>query len=65
MIPFVDLKAQYQAIQADVSAAIGRVLESADFVQGHEVAQFEDEFAAYCGAEHAIAVNTGTSAQAS
>jgi dTDP-4-amino-4,6-dideoxygalactose transaminase len=62
MIPFVDLKAQYQAIQADVSAAIGRVLESADFVQGHEVAQFEDEFAAYCGAEHAIAVNTGTSA---
>ena len=62
MIPFVDLKAQYRGIQADVGAAIGRVLESADFVQGAEVQAFEEEFAAYCGTEHAIAVNTGTSA---
>ena len=29
---------------------------------GDEVAQFEQEFAAFCGTKHAIAVNTGTSA---
>jgi dTDP-4-amino-4,6-dideoxygalactose transaminase len=62
MIPFVDLKAQYSAIKTDVLAAIDRVLESADFVQGAEVEKFEQDFAAYCGVEHAIAVNTGTSA---
>jgi dTDP-4-amino-4,6-dideoxygalactose transaminase len=62
VIPFVDLKAQYRGIHADVGAAIERVLESADFVQSVEVQQFEEEFAAYCGVDHAIAVNTGTSA---
>ena len=62
MIPFVDLKAQYRAIQAEVGAALERVLESADFVQGVEVEQFEEEFAAYCGTGHAVAVNSGTSA---
>ncbi len=38
------------------------VLDSGQFVLGDEVAAFEHEFAAYCGAKHAIAVNTGTSA---
>ena len=38
------------------------MLESSQFVLGEEVAAFEHEFAAYCGAKHAIAVNTGTSA---
>ena len=38
------------------------VLASAQYVLGEEVAAFEQEFAAYCGATHAIAVNTGTSA---
>lgn len=62
MIPFVDLKAQYRGIQSEVATAVNRVLESADFVQSGEVRQFEEEFAAYCGTEHAIAVNSGTSA---
>ncbi len=62
MIPFVDLKAQYRSIQSEVGIAIERVLESADFVQAAEVQAFEEEFAAYCSTEHAIAVNTGTSA---
>jgi dTDP-4-amino-4,6-dideoxygalactose transaminase len=37
-------------------------LESSQFVLGKEVAAFEEEFAAYCNAKHAIALNTGTSA---
>jgi dTDP-4-amino-4,6-dideoxygalactose transaminase len=62
MIPFVDLKAQYQSIKPEIGAAIERVLESTQFVLGPEVATFEQEFAAYCQTDHAIGVNTGTSA---
>lgn len=62
MIPFVDLKAQYHNIKEEIDAAIARVLESSQFVLGDEVAAFEEEFAAYCGARYGIAVNSGTSA---
>jgi len=62
MIPFVDLKAQYHSIKDEIDAAIARVLESSQFVLGNEVAAFEEEFAAYCGARYGIAVNSGTSA---
>jgi dTDP-4-amino-4,6-dideoxygalactose transaminase len=62
MIPFVDLKAQYHSIKPEIDAAIQHVLESSQFILGEEVAAFESEFAAYCGASHAIGVNTGTSA---
>jgi dTDP-4-amino-4,6-dideoxygalactose transaminase len=62
MIPFVDLKAQYQTIKPEIRAAIDEVLESQHFVLGPQVKAFEQAFAAYAGAEHAIGVNTGTSA---
>jgi dTDP-4-amino-4,6-dideoxygalactose transaminase len=62
MIPLVDLKAQYHCIKDEIDAAITRVLESSQFVLGDEVAAFEEEFAAYCGARYGIAVNSGTSA---
>jgi dTDP-4-amino-4,6-dideoxygalactose transaminase len=38
------------------------VLDSGQFVLGDEVVAFEREFAAYCGAADAVAVNSGTSA---
>jgi dTDP-4-amino-4,6-dideoxygalactose transaminase len=62
MIPFVDLKAQYRSIKPAVDAAVLRVLDSAQFVLGDEVAAFEREFAAYCETQSCVAVNTGTSA---
>jgi dTDP-4-amino-4,6-dideoxygalactose transaminase len=62
VIPFVDLKAQYASIKHEVDAAIGTVLERCQFTLGEEVAAFEREFASYVGAEHAIGVNSGTSA---
>lgn len=62
MIPFVDLKAQYQSIKPEIDAAVGRVLESSQFVLGPEVAAFEKQFAAYCQTRHAMGVNSGTSA---
>ncbi len=62
MIPFVDLKAQYDGIKEEIRTAIDRVLESTQFVLGDEVAAFEREFANYVQAAYGIAVNNGTSA---
>ena len=62
MVPYVDLKAQYHSIKAEIDQAISGVLESSQFVLGQEVAAFEEEFAAYCGGPEAIGVNSGTSA---
>jgi dTDP-4-amino-4,6-dideoxygalactose transaminase len=61
-IPFVDLKAQYRAIKPEIDEAVSRVLESAQFVLGDEVAAFERDFAAYCQSDEAIGVSSGTSA---
>jgi dTDP-4-amino-4,6-dideoxygalactose transaminase len=62
VIPFLDLKAQYESIATEVEPAVLEVLRSGGYVQGRRVAEFERNFAAFCGAEHAVAVNTGTSA---
>jgi dTDP-4-amino-4,6-dideoxygalactose transaminase len=61
-VPYLDLKAQYQSIKAEIDAAVARVLDSAQFILGAEVAGFEQDFAAYCGAAECIALNSGTSA---
>ena len=61
-VPYLDLKAQYRSIKPEIDAAIGKVLESCQFVLGPEVSEFEKAFAAYCGASECIALNSGTSA---
>ncbi|MDC7745576.1 DegT/DnrJ/EryC1/StrS family aminotransferase [Rhizobium binxianense] len=62
MIPFLDIKAQYQSIKGEIDSAVLGVLASGQYVLGEEVLRFEQEFADYCNVKHAIAVNTGTSA---
>ncbi len=62
MIPFVDLKAQYISIKEEINTAVLKVLETTQFILGSEVTAFEEEFADYCNATDAIALNTGTSA---
>ena len=65
-VPYLDLKAQYHSIKAEIDEAIARVLDSCQFVLGPEVAQFEKEFAAYCGTSECIALNsTGSATSAS
>jgi dTDP-4-amino-4,6-dideoxygalactose transaminase len=62
MIRFLDLPAEYHELKTEIDRAIGRVLESGQFVGGTENAALEEEFASYCGARHGVAVNSGTSA---
>ncbi|MDW8352005.1 MAG: DegT/DnrJ/EryC1/StrS family aminotransferase [Anaerolineae bacterium] len=61
-IPLVDLKAQYMAIRPEIEAAIQRVIESTAFINGPDVAAFEQEFAQFCGAAYAVGVASGTAA---
>jgi dTDP-4-amino-4,6-dideoxygalactose transaminase len=62
VIPFLDLKSQYHQMKSEVDAAVARVIDSAQFVLGPEVAAFEERFADYCGVKHCTALNSGTSA---
>ncbi len=43
-------------------AALQRVIDSGRFTMGPLVKQFEAEFAAYCGVQHGVMVNSGSSA---
>jgi dTDP-4-amino-4,6-dideoxygalactose transaminase len=62
VIPFLDLKAQYQEMKREIDTAISRAVESAHFVLGPEVTAFEKRFAEYCDVQHCSALNSGTSA---
>lgn len=53
-------KAGYAAHQAEIDAAVARVLLSGWYILGKEVASFESEFAAYLGTAHAVGVANGT-----
>lgn len=61
-IPVADPSRWFRRHAAEVAAAQARVLESGQFILGPEVARFEQEFAAFCAAEHAVAVASGTDA---
>lgn len=62
MIPYSDLKPQLDALRDEVRQAIDAVLDARQFILGRFVEEFERGFAEYCGVEHAIALNSGTSA---
>jgi dTDP-4-amino-4,6-dideoxygalactose transaminase len=61
-VPYLDLPAQMRVIRKDIDAAIARTLDNCSFCLGPDVVQFEKDFARFCGAEHCVAFNTGTSA---
>jgi dTDP-4-amino-4,6-dideoxygalactose transaminase len=61
-IPFLDLVAQHRALEDELVAAFRRVLQTAGFVGGPELAAFEAELAAFTGSPGAVAVNSGTDA---
>ena len=62
MIPYSDLQPQLVALREEIRRALDELLDSRQFILGKHVEAFERGFAEYCGVEHAIAVNSGTSA---
>jgi dTDP-4-amino-4,6-dideoxygalactose transaminase len=61
-VPYLDLKVQYGALRREVLTALEEVCESSRFAQGPTTADFEAKFAAYCGVDHCVSLNSGTSA---
>ncbi|MBK8230118.1 MAG: DegT/DnrJ/EryC1/StrS family aminotransferase [Candidatus Eisenbacteria bacterium] len=61
-IPLVDLKAQYAKIGSEIDAAISEVIHATAFIGGPTVKRFEQNFARFCGAKHAVGCSSGTSA---
>ena len=61
-VPYIDLAAQIRPIRAEIDAALAKAIDNCTFCLGPDVAKFEQEFAAYCGSKHCLAMNSGTSA---
>lgn len=62
MIPCNSLKEQTDSLRLELDAAIARVLDRGWFLFGPELTEFERQFAAYCGVDHAVGVASGTEA---
>jgi dTDP-4-amino-4,6-dideoxygalactose transaminase len=61
-VPLFDTSAPLRPLHEELRQAIERVLDRERYILGPEVEAFEREFAAYCGAEHAVGVANGTDA---
>ncbi|MCB9187549.1 MAG: DegT/DnrJ/EryC1/StrS family aminotransferase [Flavobacteriales bacterium] len=62
MIPFVDLKRQYENHKAEIDEAIGRTISNTDFVGGSQVTEFEQSFAKLLDVNFCVSVGNGTDA---
>ena len=61
-IQMVDLQSQYAKIKQDIDAGIQEVIDSAAFIKGQKVADFQAHLEQYTGAKHVINVGNGTDA---
>ena len=61
-VPFLDLGRQAAASRAELEDAFSTVLGRGRFIGGPALERFETEFASYCGAGHAVGLNSGTDA---
>jgi len=61
-VPFIDLKLQYSALQVELQQSWAEICQSVAFTLGPQVRQFEEAFAAFCEAKHAVGVANGTDA---
>ncbi len=61
-IPFIDFKEQNRMIQGEIDTGFKKVFEKGDYILGEQAQIFEKAFAAYCEAQYAVGVNSGTDA---
>ncbi len=61
-ISFIDVAAQRRRLGRAIDDALARVTTHCQFIQGPEVAEFEGDLAAFCGARYAVGCASGTDA---
>lgn len=62
MIPFIDLKTQYERISAQVEAAVLGVMRGGTFILGPVVERLERRLADFAGSPHCVSCASGTDA---
>jgi dTDP-3-amino-3,4,6-trideoxy-alpha-D-glucose transaminase len=61
-VPFLDLACANAELRSELDDTWNRVVGRGHFILGQECAAFEQEFAAYCGAAHAVGLSNGLDA---
>src|ERR1700678_847808 len=61
-IPFIDLVAPHAELEQELTGVFRRALQTAGFIGGPMVEDFEEAFAAFCSTNHSIAVSSGPDA---
>jgi dTDP-4-amino-4,6-dideoxygalactose transaminase len=61
-VPLVDLRAAFAPVKEQVFREFESILDGMQLFHGPNTAAFEEEFAAYCGAAHGLALSNGTDA---
>lgn len=59
---FIDLKSQYAELKDNIDKRIQHVLDHGQYIMGPEVRELEERLEQFTGAEHCIAVSSGTDA---
>lgn len=62
MIKFLDLKKINEQYKDELNEACKRVIDSGWYIQGKELASFEEQFAQYCGTKYCVGVANGLDA---
>ena len=61
-IPFLDLITPHVELERELTEVFRRALQTAGFIGGPMVEDFETSFAEFCSVGHAVAVSSGTDA---
>ncbi len=61
-IDFVDLARQNKIYKKELMQAIEHIVDTASFIYGSELTNFENDFAAFCKKKYCVGVNSGTDA---
>src|ERR1700676_1901356 len=61
-IPFLDLIAPHQELEAELTSVFREALNTAGFVGGPMVEEFEGAFANFCETKNCVGVSSGTDA---
>lgn len=61
-VPLVDLGWQHREIAEDLERRVQSIIKSTAFIQGPQLAEFEEAFASFVGVEHCVGVGSGTDA---
>lgn len=61
-VPFVDLRRSVSSVRGELDDAVSEVLDEGWFILGGKLGRFEEDFARYCGSDHAVGVASGLDA---